>query len=267
MGIPLLRGRGIEARDDAESPHVAVITESLAKSRWPDRDPIGQMIQFGNMDRHFEPMTIVGIVGDVRDRNIEALPRPTLYASARQRPNRTDDFTMVIHGTADPAWLIGRAGEIVRALDPDVPPHFRTIEQVFATSLANRRFSLLLLSVFAGAALLLAVIGIYGVMSYVVTQRTQEMGVRLALGATPGAIARLVLGQGARLVVIGLTLGIAGAVLLTRLMTSLLFEITPTDPVTYGGVALVLAVTAVAACQIPAWRATRVDPLTALRSE
>ena len=189
-----------------------MITESLAKSRWPDRDPIGQMIQFGNMDRHFEPMTIVGIVGDVRDRNIEGRPRPTLYASARQRPNRTDDFTVVIHGTADPAWLIGRAGEIVRALDPDVPPRFRTIEQVFATSLANRRFSLLLLSVFAGAALLLAVIGIYGVMSYVVTQRTQEMGVRLALGATPGEIARLVLGQGARLVVIGLTLGIAGAV-------------------------------------------------------
>ncbi len=155
----------------------------------------------------------------------------------------------------------------MRALDPDVPPRFRTIEQVVATSVANRRFSLLLLSVFAGAALLLAVIGIYGVMSYVVTQRTQEMGVRLALGATPGAIARLVLGQGARLVVIGLALGIVGAVVLTRLMTSLLFEITPTDPVTYGGVALVLAVTAVAACQIPAWRATRVDPLTALRSE
>jgi ABC-type antimicrobial peptide transport system permease subunit len=124
-----------------------------------------------------------------------------------------------------------------------------------------------LLSVFAGAALLLAVIGIYGVMSYVVTQRTQEMGVRLALGATPVEIARLVLGQGARLVVIGLALGIAGAVALTRLMTSLLFEVTPTDPVTYGGVALVLAVTAVAACQIPAWRATRVDPLTALRSD
>ena len=267
MGIPLVRGRGFEARDTAQSPHVAVITESLAKSRWPDRDPIGLTIQFGNMDRHLEPITIVGIVGDVRDRNIEAQPRPTVYASAGQRPNRTAQFTTVIHSAADPGWLIGRAGEIVRALDPDVPPRFRTIEQVFATSLANRRFSLLLLSVFAGAALLLAVIGIYGVMSYVVTQRTQEMGVRLALGATPGGIARLVLGQGARLVVIGLALGIVGAVALTRLMTSLLFEITPTDPVTYGGVALVLAVTAVAACQIPAWRATRVDPLTALRSE
>jgi putative ABC transport system permease protein len=267
MGIPLLRGRGIEARDDMQSPHVAVITESLAKTRWPDRDPIGQVIQFGNMDSHLQPITIVGIVGDIRDRNIEAGPRPTLYASARQRPNRTDDFTVVIHAAVDPATLIGRAGEIVRALDPDVPPRFRTIEQVVATSVANRRFSLLLLSVFAGAALLLAVIGIYGVMSYVVTQRTQEMGVRLALGATPGAIARLVLGQGARLVVIGLALGIVGAIVLTRLMTSLLFEVTPTDPVTYGGVALVLAVTAVAACQIPAWRATRVDPLTALRSE
>jgi len=267
MGIPLVRGRGFEARDTAEAPHVAVITESLAKSRWPDRDPIGQFIQFGNMDSHTQPMMIVGIVADIRDRNIESRPRPTLYANARQRPNRTGEFTMVIHGPVDQSWLIGRAGEIVRGLDPDVPPQFRTIEQVFATSLANRRFSLLLLSVFAGAALLLAVIGIYGVMSYVVTQRTQEMGVRLALGATPGAIARLVLGQGARLVVIGLALGAAGAVLLTRLLTTMLFEITPTDPVTYGGVALVLAATAVAACQIPAWRATRVDPLTALRSE
>jgi putative ABC transport system permease protein len=267
MGIPLLRGRGFEARDTADAPHVAVITESLAKTRWPDRDPIGLTIQFGNMDGHSQPITIVGVVGDVRDRNVEMPPRPTLYANARQRPNRTAQFTTVIHGTADPAWLIGRAGEIVRALDPDVPPRFRTIEQVVATSVANRRFSLLLLSVFAGAALLLAVIGIYGVMSYVVTQRTQEMGVRLALGATPGAIARLVLGQGARLVMIGLTLGVVGAALLTRLMTSLLFEVTPTDPVTYGGVALVLAATAVAACQIPAWRATRVDPLTALRSE
>lgn len=267
MGIPLMRGRGFEARDTADAPHVAIITEALAKSRWPDRDPIGQMIQFGNMDRHTEPMTIVGIVRDVRDRNIEAPPSPTLYSNARQRPNRTAGFITVIHSSADPTSLIGRAGEIVRALDPDLPPRFRTIEQVFATSLASRRFSLLLLSVFAGAALLLAVIGIYGVMSYVVTQRTQEMGVRLALGATPGAIARLVLGQGAKLVVVGLTLGIVGAALLTRLMTSLLFEITPTDPVTYAGVALVLAVTAVAACQIPAWRATRVDPLTALRSE
>jgi putative ABC transport system permease protein len=267
MGIPLLRGRGFEARDTAEAPHVALITESLAKSRWPDRDPIGLTIQFGNVDRHFQPITIVGIVGDIRDRYIDATPRPTMFVNARQRPNRTGGFTTVMHTAADPSGLIGRAGEIVRALDPDVPPRFRTIEQVFATSLASRRFSLLLLSVFAGAALLLAVIGIYGVMSYVVTQRTQEMGVRLALGATPGAIARLVLGQGARLVIIGLALGIGGAVLLTRLMTSLLFEITPTDPVTYGGVALVLAVTAVAACQIPAWRATRVDPLTALRSE
>jgi putative ABC transport system permease protein len=132
---------------------------------------------------------------------------------------------------------------------------------------ADRRFSLLLLSAFAGSALLLAVIGIYGVMSYVVTLRTQEMGIRLALGAKPGDIALLVLGQGARLVVAGLALGLIGAALLTRLLSTMLFGITPTDPVTYAIVAGVLALTAAAACQIPAWRATRVDPLTALRSE
>ena len=189
------------------------------------------------------------------------------YGNARQRPRRIATFTIVAHTTGDPSDLIGRAGQIVRALDPDIPPRFRTIRQIVTRSVADRRFSLLLLSVFAGSALLLAVIGIYGVMSYVVTLRTQEMGVRVALGAKPGDIARLVLGQAARLVVTGLVLGLIGAALLTRLLSTMLFEITPTDPVTYAIVAGVLALTAVAACQIPAWRATRVDPLTALRSE
>jgi putative ABC transport system permease protein len=267
MGIPLVRGRLFEERDVIEAPHVAVISESLARSRWPDRDPIGLRIEFGNMDGDFRPFTIVGIAGDTRDYGLDMPPRPTFYGHARQRPTRLARFTTVVHTTGDPAALIGRAGEIVRAIDPDVPPRFRTIQQIFATSLADRRFSLLLLSMFAASALLLAVIGIYGVMSYVVTQRTQEMGVRLALGADPGDILRLVLGEGARLVIVGLLLGIGGAALLTRLLSTMLFEITPMDPLTYVVVVAVLAATAVAACQIPAWRATRADPLTALRAE
>lgn len=267
MGIPLVRGRLFEDRDTIDAPHVAVINETLAKSRWPDRDPIGLQIEYGNMDGDLRPYTIVGIVGDTRDSGFAATPRPMFYGNARQRPGRIATFTIVAHTTGNPFDLIGRAGQIVRTLDPDIPPRFRTIQQIVTRSVADRRFSLLLLSAFAGSALLLAVIGIYGVMSYVVTLRTQEMGVRVALGAKPGDIARLVLGQGARLVVTGLVLGLIGAALLTRLLSTMLFGITPTDPVTYAMVAGVLALTAVAACQIPVWRATRVDPLTALRSE
>jgi putative ABC transport system permease protein len=267
MGIPLVRGRLFEDRDTIDAPHVAVINERLAQSRWPDRDPIGLQIEYGNMDGDLRPYTIVGIVGDTRDGGFAASPRPMFYGNARQRPGRIATFTIVAHTTGDPSDLIRRAGEGVRTLDPDIPPRFRTIQQIVTGSVADRRFSLLLLSAFAGSALLLAVIGIYGVMSYVVTLRTQEMGVRMALGARPGDIARLVLGQGARLVVTGLALGLVGAVLLTGLLRTMLFGITPTDPVTYAMVAGVLALTAVAACQIPVWRATRVDPLTALRSE
>jgi predicted permease len=267
MGIPLVRGRLFEDRDTIDAPHVAVISETLAKSRWPDRDPIGLQIEYGNMDGDLRPYTIVGIVGDTRDGGFAASPRPMFYGNARQRPRRIATFTIVAHTTGDPSDLIGRAGQIVRTLNPDMPPRFHTIQQIVAGSVADRRFSLLLLSAFAGSALLLAVIGIYGVMSYVVTLRTQEMGVRMALGAKPGDIARLVLGQGVRLVVTGLVLGLIGAALLTRLLSTMLFGITPTDPVTYAMVAGVLALTAVAACQIPVWRATHVDPLTALRSE
>ena len=267
MGIPLIRGRLFEEHDTIDAPHAAVINERLAKSRWPDRDPIGLQIEYGNMDGDLRPYTIVGIVGDTRDGGFASNPRPMFYANARQRPRRIGIFTIVAHTTEDPADLIARAGQIVRTLEPDVPPRFRTMQQIVTRSVADRRFSLLLLSAFAGSALLLAVIGIYGVMSYVVTLRTQEMGVRVALGARPGDIARLVLGQGARLVFVGLVLGMTGAALLTRLLSTMLFGITRMDPVTYAIVTGVLGLTALAACQIPAWRAARVDPLAALRSE
>jgi predicted permease len=267
MGIPLRRGRLFEDRDSIDAPHVAVINEALAETRWPDRDPIGLQIEYGNMDGDLRPYTIVGIVGDTRDGGFAVKAQPMFYGNARQRPRRTATFTIVAHTTGDPSDVIGQAGQIVRALDPDVPPRFRTIRQIVARSVADRRFSLLLLSVFAGAALLLAVIGIYGVMSYVVKLRTQEMGIRVALGAQRRDIARLVLAHGVRLVVTGLALGLIGTALLTRLLATMLFEIRPTDPTTYAIVAGVLALTAVAACQIPVWRATRVDPLTALRAE
>jgi putative ABC transport system permease protein len=267
MGIPLRRGRWFEEGDAPDAPHVAVISESLAKNRWPDRDPIGLRIEFGNMDGDLRLITIVGIVGDVRHSGLDSPPRPTFYVNARQRPGKAVNFTLAIHGTADPAWLMARAREIARALDPAVVPRGRTIEQVFDASVASRRYSLWLVAGFAIAAVVLAVIGIYGVVSYGVTQRTRELGVRMALGARPAQVMGLVLGQGARLIVAGLALGSVGALAVTSFMRTLLFEIAPTDPLTYVVVSLVLAAAAVAACQIPAFRASRVDPLVALRSD
>ena len=267
MGIPLVRGRWFEASDTPDAPHVAVISESLAKTRWPDRDPIGLRLEFGNMDGDLRLITIVGIVGDVRYDGLDRPAGSAVYVNAAQRPAATTTFILAAHSTADPAWLMARVREIARALDPDVPPRLRTIEQVFASSIANRRYSLWLVAAFAVAALALAVIGVYGVVSYAVAQRTRELGVRMALGARPAQVARLVLGHGARLTIVGLVLGAAGALAVTRFMQTLLFEVAPTDPATYSIVAAALALAALAACQIPAMRAAHVDPLAALRTE
>jgi putative ABC transport system permease protein len=267
MGIPLIRGRWFDERDSAETEHVAVISESLAKTRWPDRDPIGLRLEFGNMDGDLRLITVVGIVGNVRYHGLDRPAGPVIYVNARQRPAAAATFILAAHGTADPAWLMARVREIAHALDPNVPPRLRTIEQVFASSVANRRYSLWLVAAFALAALALAVVGVYGVVSYAVTQRTRELGVRMALGARPAQVARLVLGHGARLTLVGLVVGAAGAFAITRFMRTMLFEIAPTDPLTYGIVGASLALAALAACQIPAWRAARVDPLAALRTE
>jgi putative ABC transport system permease protein len=210
MGIPLARGRWFDDRDTIETPHVAVISDSLAKTRWPDRDPIGLRIEFGNMDGDVRLITIVGIVGDIRHRGLDSPPQPTFYVNASQRPGKTANFTVAIHATTDPAWLVDRMREIVRALEPEVVPRVRTIEQVLDATLASRRYSLWLVAAFALAAAVLAVVGIYGVVSYAVAQRTREFGVRMALGARPVQLIALVLGQGARLIVAGLLLGSAG---------------------------------------------------------
>jgi len=267
MGIPLLRGRWFDDRDAPGGPHAAVISESLAKTRWPGRDPIGLRIEFGNMDGDLTPFTIVGVVGDIRERGLDSLPRPTFYGHARQRPVGTSTFTIAVQSTADPAWLTARAGEIVRQTAPDVVPRFRTIEQVIASSISDRRVMMILLVSFAACALLLAGIGIYGVISYSVAQRTQEIGIRMALGARPADVSRLVLVHGLRFAVAGLTIGIAVALASTRVMASLLYGVTPADPLTYTVVALGLGAIALAATQIPARRATRVDPIVALRQD
>ncbi len=267
LAIPLLRGRFFDNRDVMSAPHVALINDTLARTRWPNEDPLGKTIEFGNMDGDLRLLTIVGIVGDARNHSLEAPPSSTIYVNYRQRPQSSDLFTIVMRTSMPPEGVIPTAREIVRGVDPDVPPQFRTFAQVFTSSLATRRFNLTVVLAFSGAALLLAVAGIYGVMAYSVARRTREIGVRMALGAARGDVLRLMLGQGMRTTGIGVAIGIAGSLALTRTIESLLFGISPTDAVTLAGVALLLAGVSMLACWIPTRRAMRVDPIVALRYE
>jgi predicted permease len=267
MNIPLKRGRLFDDRDGYDAPHVAVISESLAAKEWPGEDPIGRRVQYGNMDGDLREFTIVGIVGDVRDRSADREPQPSFYGHYAQRAKNTSNFNVVLHGSAPAATLIGAARSILRELAPDVPPRFRTIEEIFSASLADRQFNLALVAVFGGTALLLAMMGIYGVMAYTVEQRTQEIGIRMALGAVGGDVIRQFLREGGKLIVIGVVLGLAGAFALSKYISSLLYNTSVRDPLTFAAVAAALALVAVAACFVPARRATRVDPMVALRHE
>jgi predicted permease len=265
LGIPLVRGRLFDAHDGFEQPHVALITESLARSRWPGEDPIGRTIEFGNMDGDLRLLTIVGIVGDTHEYGLERPPQPTVYADAAQRPRF--ETTVVMRTAADPDAAVAAARAIVRDLAPDVPPRFRTVAEIESATLGARHFNLTLIAVFAIAALLLAVAGIYGVTAYSVAQRTREIGVRIALGARSSNVLGMILGQGLRVTLVGVGVGVAGALALTRAIQSLLFGVTATDPLTFAGITLLLAGVAALACYVPARRATRVDPMIALRYE
>lgn len=267
LGIRLLNGRLFNHGDGPNAPHAAIISESVARQNWPNQDPIGQSIEFGNMDGDLRLLTIVGVVGDVRKHSLESAPRPTVYVNYRQRPRGAQQFEIVMRTNSDPATIFPAARRVLTQLDPAVPSTMNTFTQVFSESLHNRRFNLLLVGVFALAALLLAMGGVFGVLAYSVAQRTREFGVRIALGATPATILKMVLRQGLVTVVIGMTIGLAGSFLLTRTMRSLLFEISPNDPITIVVIALLVIVVAALASYIPARRATRVDPMVALRYE
>jgi putative ABC transport system permease protein len=267
LGIPLVRGRLFDERDSPEAPHAALISQSLARAGWPGQDPLGRRIEFGNMDGDLRLLTIVGVVGDIREASLEAPPRPTVYVSYRQRPRKTTAFTVALRTAAAPAGVLAAARRIVRELDPAVPPSLNSFTRVVAASLQSRRFHLALVSVFGGTALLLAMAGIYGVMACAVARRRREIGVRMALGARAGDVLRLVVGQGMATAAVGVAIGLAGALALTRVMGSLLFGVSATDPLTFAGVAALLALVALVACYVPARRAARADPLVALRSE
>jgi ABC-type lipoprotein release transport system permease subunit len=266
MGIPLLRGRTFDATDQVNAPNAAVVSQSFVKKYFSNEDVIGQTIQFGNMDGDLRLLHIVGIVGDVHDYGVDVAVGPTVYGNALQRlPSST--WNVVARAEVEPGSLVPVMRETVRSLDSQLPLKFRTLDQVFSSSLDQRRFSLVVFGVFGAAALLLAAMGIYGVTAYVVTQRTREIGIRMALGAQLGDVLKMMLRYAMSLVIIGTIVGVAGAYAVTRVMSNLLFQVTPTDLATFVAVPVILLLVALVACLIPARRATKVDPLITLRYE
>jgi putative ABC transport system permease protein len=268
LAIPLVRGRLFGDRDDFNSPHVALISEALAQQRWPNQDPIGQVIEFGNMDSDWTPVKVVGVVGDVRARGLNLPPSPIIYVDYRQRGmNANSAPTILLRSTAPAAEVVHVARTAFHDLAPDSPVKFSTFAEEMGGWLADRRFLLLLVGLFGATALALAAVGIYGVVAFSVTRRTQEIGIRMAIGAGRADVLRMIVGEGARLAILGVGIGIAASFGVMRLLSSLLFGISAADPVTFIGVAALLCVVALFASYIPALRAMRLDPNSALRYE
>jgi predicted permease len=268
-GIPLQRGRFFDAHDSADSQPVVVVNRRLAEQYWPGEDPTGKRLKVGAPDSQNPWATVVGVVGDVRQNGFYGDQLCELYApSAQERRSWLAPRDLVVRTTTDAGSVVGAVRQAVWAVDKDQPiSNVRTMDQVFGAAVSRERFQMLLLSLFAALALVLACVGLYGVISYSVAQRTHEIGVRMALGAQPRDVLRLVIRQGMLLTFAGLLLGIAGGLAATRVMVDLLFGVTATDAVTFFSVAGLLVLVAFFACYVPARRATKVDPLIALRYE
>jgi len=266
LQIPLLAGRAFTERDGPATPSVAVVDQMLARAFWPGENAIGKRILMGAPRLGAPWLTIVGVVGDVKMSGLDVTPVPQIYASDLQSPSAT--MSLLVRTTSDPMLLEAQARHLLADMDPDRALFdLKTMEQVLDTSTAPRRTLMLELSVFAFLAVILAAGGIYGVAAYSVSARTHEIGVRMALGARRSDVLRLVVGQGLRLLAIGVGLGLLGALALTRFVAGLLYGVRRTDPVTLAGVSLLLVVVALLASYIPARRATKVDPMVALRYE
>jgi putative ABC transport system permease protein len=264
LGVPLMRGRFFTPRDGEKAPMVAIVDEAFVKRHFPNEDPIGRGLDIGNgSDGFYE---IVGVVGNTQQGSMDEPPSPTMYVPFRQDVFNT--MWIVARTTIDPAQAAAPARQVVREIDRRLPAYSMTpLSAVVSESIAQRRFSMLLLGLFAVVALFLAAVGLYGVVSYTVSQRTQEIGLRMAIGAQRGDVLRMVLGGGMKLAVAGVALGIAASLAAARLVASMLFQVTPFDPASYTATAGLLLAVAALACYIPARRAMRVDPMIALRQE
>jgi putative ABC transport system permease protein len=266
MSIRLLKGRLLTAADTAESTLVVVINETLARRIWPGEDPVGKRIKQGWPESPTPWREVVGVVNDVKLNGVERDTPMETYLPVMQEPGR--NLALAVRTTGSPLAAAAAVEGAIHTVDKDLPvSQVRSMDQLLGNALAQRRLTLVLLASFAALALLLAAIGIYGVIAYSVRQRTHEIGVRIALGARSADVLRLIVGQAMKLVIVSVALGLAGAFALTRWMATLLFNVQPTDPLTFASIAALLTLIALLASWIPARRATKVDPMVALRCE
>jgi predicted permease len=268
MGIPLVRGRFFSAGDNMKAPLALIVNRSMARRYWPNEDALGKRITFADHPKEKDWMTIVGIVGDVKDKPDSPAAEMALWWPIEQTPVSVDNMAIAVRGSSDPALLANDLRQAVRQLDPTLAvANIRPMDDIADANVSMPRFALFLVVLFAGLALTLAAIGIYGVISYAVSQRTREFGLRMALGAQPGDVRRLVLRQGVKLALVGVALGLVGALALGRVLWSLLYQVSSADPATFASVSILAVAIAALACYLPARRATTADPANALRSE
>ena len=265
LGVPVKQGRDFNDSDTYDSPFVAIVSEALVKQSFAGQDPTGRVI-FCGLDSD-KPMRIVGVVGNIRQYGPAHEPSPEIYMPYQQHPLPATDLSILVRTSYEPTALSSALREQVHKISPDVPVKFITMDDSVTENVAAPRFRTLLLGIFAVLAVYLSMAGVYGVMSYVVGQRANEIGLRMALGASPTDVLRLVMRQSITLTAIGIILGLAGAAGVTQLLTSMLFGVKPSDPLTYATVITLLVGVALLASYIPARRAMRVDPMIALRYE